>query len=124
MGASLRNTSEINEPKGAKGICGTVGQVIQPSEVEEEGGNFLRVRIKLDVTQPPSRGRNVSMGPNKEQWVSFKYKRLPNLYYWCGYLTHDDRNYESWLDSEGTLITIEQKFGPWLHAAPYSCSHK
>ena len=60
----------------------------------------------------------------KKQWVSLKYERLLNLCYWCGCLTHNDRDYESWIDSEGTLTTVDQQFRPWLHAAPYSRSQK
>ena len=80
------------------------------------GGSFMRVRVNVDVTRPLSRGRMVSVGQSTEKWVSFKYERLPNLYYWCSCLNHDDRDYEVWLDSEGSLKVQEQKFGPWLRA--------
>ena len=54
--------------------------------------------------------------------MSFKYERLSNLCYWCGSLTHDDRDYELWLKSEGTLLTEAQQFGPWIHAPPFMSS--
>lgn len=90
----------------AEGICETVGQVCRaPNGVECEGVGFFRVRVNVDITKPLRRGRIVSLGENKEQRVFFKYERLPNICYWCGCLTHSDRNCEIWLDSEGNLTT-------------------
>ena len=66
----------------------------------------------------------VSLGQGKEIWVSFKYERLPNICYWCGYLNHDDRDCETWLESEGSLKVEDQQFGSWLRAAPTSRTRK
>ena len=80
------------------------GIVAQPKEFKEvEGGNFLRFRVKLDLSLPLCRGRLISLENGKQIQVSFKYERLPNLSYWCGRLTHDDKDCEIWIDSEGTL---------------------
>lgn len=54
----------------------------------------------------------------------FKYERLSNLCYWCGSLTHDDRDCELWLESEGTLPTEAQQLGPWIRAPPYTSSRR
>ena len=106
-------------PKVAEGICSIVGTVPM-AETEMNGGSFMRVRVSVDVTRPLSRGRMVSVGQGKENWVSFKYERLPNICYWCGCLNHDDRDCEVWLDSEGSLKVEEQQFGPWFCAPPES----
>lgn len=100
--------------KVATGICSQVGTVIKKPEAEGEGGSFMRVRVRVDITIPLSRGRMVSLGQGKEVWVSFKYENLPNICYWCGYLTHDDRYCETWLESEGSLKAEDQQFGSWL----------
>ena len=110
--------------KVADGICSYVGTVIKKSKAEGEGGSFMRVRVRLDITIPLSRGRKVSLGRGKELWVSFKYERLPNICYWCGYLNHDDRDCEAWIESEGSLKEEDNQFGPWLQAAPVSRAQK
>ena len=110
--------------KVADGICSYVGTVIKKSKAEGEGGSFMRVRVRLDITIPLSRGRKVSLGRGKELWVSFKYERLPNICYWCGYLNHDDRDCEAWIESEGSLKEEDKQFGPWLRAAPVSRAQK
>ena len=68
-------------PKVAEGICSIVGTIIPKAETEMNGGSFLRVRVSVDVTRPLSRGRMVSVEQGKENWVSFKYERLPNICY-------------------------------------------
>lgn len=66
-------------------------------------GSFIRVHVTNDVSKPLCRGRIISLADGRAQWVSFKYERLPNICYWCGCLTHDDRDCNIWIDSEGTL---------------------
>ena len=52
--------------KMAEGICSNVGMVFKKFETEGEGGSFMRVRVRLDITIPLSRGRMVSLGQGKE----------------------------------------------------------
>ena len=53
-------------------------------------------------------------------WVVFKYERLPNICYWCGCLNHVDRDYDLWLDSEGTLDKEHQEYGAWIRTTPFT----
>ena len=57
-------------------------------------------------------------------WISFKYERLPNLCYWCGQLTHDNKDFELWIDSEGTRKLEQCEFGPQLRAPPFVVARK
>ena len=57
-------------------------------------------------------------------WISFKYERLPNMCYWCGRLTHDDRDCGLWIDSEGTLTPEQREFGPFLRAPPFVAARR
>ena len=53
--------------------------------MSKEGGssnfNFFRTGVNVDITKPLSRGHRITMASGKEGWVSFKYKRLPNICY-------------------------------------------
>ena len=49
-------------------------------------------------------------------WISFKYEWLSNMCYWCGRLTHNDRDCKLWIDNEGTLTPEQCEFGPYLRA--------
>lgn len=105
----------------AEQLCKAIGTVnVMTDEAETEGENFMRVRVTIDISQPLCRGRVISLDSGKELWVSFKYERLPNLCYWCGRLTHDDRDCDLWVESEGSLSTEAQQFGPWVKAAPFT----
>ena len=55
-------------------------------------------------------------------WISFKYERLPNLCY--GRLTHDDRDCELWIESEGILKVEQRGFGPQLRVPPFVATRK
>ncbi|KAL0001421.1 hypothetical protein SO802_015202 [Lithocarpus litseifolius] len=102
----------------ASDIVSTAGMVISGSgDAEEfEGGNYMRVRVSIDITKPLSRGRKVEFENGEESWVGFKYERLPNLCYWCGCLTHQDQDCSLWQNRKGFMPARNQQFGPWLRA--------
>ena len=56
--------------------------------------------------------------------MSFMYELLPNICYWCGLLSHDDKECEMWLRSKDGLSTEEQQFGPWLRAPQFNLARK
>lgn len=89
---------------------GKVNKSMDNSEVD--GGRFMRVRVEVDVNLPLCRGRVISLDEGSESWVSFKYKRLPYLWYWCGCL----KDCELWINSNGSLSTEDQKYDPWIRA--------
>ena len=89
----------------AEQLCEAIGKVnVRTNEAETEGDNFMHVRVTIDISQPLSRGRIVSLDSSKELWVHVKYERLPSLCFWCGCLTHDDRDCDLWVESEGSLL--------------------
>ena len=103
----------------ASALGGTLGMVEKVVESEEERGRegCMRVRVKVDISKPLCRGRKARLFAGKETWISFKYERLPNFCYWCGLLTHGDRDCEKWLRSKGTLRREDQQYGAWLRAS-------
>lgn len=48
--------------------------------------------------------------------MAFKFERLPNFCYWCGRVTHGERDCEVWLNGKGNLRKKDQQFGEWLWA--------
>ena len=54
-----------------------------------------------------------------KSWIKFKYERLSSICYWCGQLDHNNKDYELWIQSNGTLTSEQQKFGPNLRTPPY-----
>ena len=101
----------------AEEICEVVGAVDHTTSTDEmEGGNLKRVRVSIDISLPLCRGRIITLEDGDEVWVKFRYERLPNIFYWCGCLTHSDRDCEVWINSDGTLKAGDQVYGPWLWA--------
>lgn len=67
------------------------------------GGDFLRVKAKIDVSKPLCHGWKVLLNGDSEGWVSFKYEKMLNFCYWCGMVTHDDKECSIWIASKGSL---------------------
>ena len=107
--------------EAAKKIGSVLGEVYVPMNPKFfDGGHFVRIQVSIDSSLPLCRGRLVSIDEGgKQVWVAFKYERLPNICYWCGRLTHDDRDCDLWTDSEGTLKPEQREFGPYLRAHPF-----
>ena len=97
-------------------IGNTLGMVEQVEKITEwhGGGNFMRVRVQLDITQPLCKGRKIWFGGEQDHWVSFKFERLPIFCYWCGQISHDDKDCTIWLNSRGKLTPDKQEYGAWL----------
>ena len=116
--------SRLNE-KNANGISETLGAVSKAFHAGELiGGNFLRVRVGVNVSQPLNRGRKVLLGTDEEVWASFKYEKMPNFCYWCGMVSHDAKECSIWLASKASLPLDQQEYGSWLRADPFSVGKK
>ena len=83
----------------------------------QDGSSFMRIRVLVDTSQPLCRGRKICLEDGKVGWVRFKYERLPNLCYWCGLLTHSDKDCDLWVQSRGSLTESDQQYGGWLRAS-------
>lgn len=106
-------------------ISNVVGELSRPKESKEiDGGNFLRLKVRIDLSLPLCCGRLISLENGKQIWVGFKYERLPNFCYWSGHLTHDGRDCEMWIEIEGSLTPEERQFGPGLRAPAFVMTRK
>lgn len=91
-------------------IVSTMG-VVEEVEMDDDGigwGEFLRVRIKVDLHKAIPRGRRVKL-KRKSEWVSFQYERLPRICFSCGVIKH----------GRGACLKQhplggEPQYGPWL----------
>lgn len=73
-----------------------------------EGCNFLKVQIAINPTNPLCRGRKIMRRDRLASRVNFKYKRLPNICYWCGRLTHHEKDYPSRPKKRGAALEDEK----------------
>lgn len=109
------------DPETAIELGETIRQV-SPSVNSKEmiGGDFLWIRVEVDVSKPLCRGRIVVLENDREIWVSFKYEKLSNFCYWCGMVSHDEKECEVWLSSKGTISMTNREYGAWLRALSYN----
>ena len=109
------------DPETAIELGETLGEVItDEAEKEMVGGDFVRVRVRIDVSKPLSRGRRVVLDEETEIWISFKYEKLSNFCYCCGMVTHDERECEKRLAEKEPHCQVQQEYGAWLRAIPFN----
>ena len=103
----------------AKAVASVAGEVVESElgDGKREGCNFIRVRVTVKLPEPLCRGRQIVRSGGIESWVDFKYKHLPNLCYWCGRLTHHDKDCPTRLKKRGANRDEEKQFGSWLRAS-------
>lgn len=78
-------------------MCETIGVQIGSSmgqveevEMDEDGvgwGEYLRVRICLDLSKPLARGRVLKFN-GESTWIAFQYERLPKFCFQCDIIRH------------------------------------
>ena len=101
----------------AEDICDGIRRVDRTTDISEcECGNYIRVKVTIDVFQPLCRGRVIRLEDNEKVWVTFRYERLPNFCYWCGCLDHGDKECDLWIQSKGNPQKSSQQYGSWLRA--------
>jgi len=55
-------------------ISEVIGEVSRPKDFKEiDGGNFLRLKVSLDLTLPLCQGCLITLENQKQIWISFTY---------------------------------------------------
>lgn len=91
----------------------------------QDGSCYMRIRVHVDTSKSLCKGHKICLEDGTVSWVRFKYERLPNLCYWCGLMTHSDKDYDLWVQSCVNLTKRNQQFSSWLRApatVPKKCS--
>jgi hypothetical protein len=74
-------------------------------------GEFLRIKVKIDITKPLMRGMMIQVGEGRSKWCPFGYEYLPEFCYNCGVIGHDDK-----CCPIPRRKGEERQFGSWLRA--------
>ncbi|XP_042983333.1 uncharacterized protein LOC122312736 [Carya illinoinensis] len=107
----------MNQITGSN-IGSSVGDVLQV-DTDSSGicwGQFLRIKVMVDVTKPLARGRFLTIG-DKKHWISFKYERLPNFCYSCGRFNHSEGRCDNLDHGKVSSAGFDQQYGAWLRAS-------
>ncbi|XP_022843340.1 uncharacterized protein LOC111366887 [Olea europaea var. sylvestris] len=95
-----------------------LGKVIEVDIDKNEfaRGEYLCIRVCLDIYKPLLRGKMISVGSYKSFWICFAYERLLNFCYLCGILGHSQKECSRWQPSMEAYSTTDYAYGPYLRA--------
>jgi hypothetical protein len=99
-------------------VGATVGEV-EDIDVLDDGvgwGEYLRVKIRLDLSKPLSRGRIIKV-QDKELWVPFQYEKIPRFCFKCGVVMHNSQTCGSYGGRKTQRAEETEDYGPWLRVA-------
>lgn len=100
-------------------IGSSVGQV-EDVKTEEDGvgwGEYLRVKIRLDLSKPLARGRVLNLN-GSTTLIAFQYERLPKFCFQCGVIRHGAAGCFSRRGNPNQGEPKMVQFGTWLRASP------
>lgn len=87
---------------------------VEEVDVDEGGmgwGEYLRVKITLDLQKPLMRGRILKINGSRVL-ISFQYERLPKICFSCGVIKHGKMGCPE--RNNGRKQHAPTEFGPWL----------
>uniref|UniRef100_A0A7N2QZ38 CCHC-type domain-containing protein n=1 Tax=Quercus lobata TaxID=97700 RepID=A0A7N2QZ38_QUELO len=79
---------------------------------QSDQAKFMRVRVELEIDKPLRRGAYIVSSEEERLWLTFKYKRLPTVCFFCGKLGHDKKHCPAARDWQ----TACHQYGDWLKA--------
>lgn len=94
--------------------------VVQEVKTKEDGvgwGEYLQVRVSLDITKPLARGRFLKLN-EAHTWVAFQYEKLPKFCFHCGIIRHGPMGFIIKRGGQHPGDTSKVQFGSWLRASP------
>ncbi|CAD6265675.1 unnamed protein product [Miscanthus lutarioriparius] len=76
-----------------------IGEVLEVEANDKENaiGEFLRVKVKIDIRKPLMRGVTLDVGGGEQEkmkWCPLVYEYLPDFCYTCRLIGHTDRSCE------------------------------
>nr|POF05736.1 uncharacterized protein CFP56_32989 [Quercus suber] len=82
-------TEEVGKDLGSK-----LGKYIESDKRPwlSEQAKFMWIRVDIPIDKPLRRGENFVNPEGDKYWVTFKYERIPNFYFLCGVLGHDEKH--------------------------------
>ncbi|KAL6989436.1 hypothetical protein U1Q18_015185 [Sarracenia purpurea var. burkii] len=81
------------------------------------------MKVRIDISKPLRRGIKIALSTSKLMWISFAYERLPDFYFWCGYLRHIYRLCNEWIDTECSRAIEKFQYNTWLCAIKDETTH-
>lgn len=82
----------------------------------------VKMLVEVDLSMPLICGASIRLEGDK-RWVMFKYKQLPQFFFYCRMIGHRKRSEVKMKDAKNGNLN-EGQFGDWLRATNGRISNK
>lgn len=107
---------EFRNKQMAKKLGDSLGEFLEVECDKEEfcGGNSMRIKVRLDITEPLCRGFMLKSEEIREGcWIAIRYERLPEFCFKCGRIGHVLKDCHD-KQKEEMQEQSRLEFGMWL----------
>ncbi|XVE96179.1 hypothetical protein REPUB_Repub02eG0199500 [Reevesia pubescens] len=77
-------------------------------------GQFMRVRVLINIHKPLKRVDRVTMNDHEPILVSYKYERLLDFCFICGFLNHHESECDHAIAMKKNVGVISKEHGAWM----------
>lgn len=91
-------------------LLGEVEEV-DTNELGVGWGEYLRVRVKLNLMKPLLRGRKLKV-KDKTHWIAFQYEKITILCFTCGTICHGELGCPKRNSRRNQAVEQKQEYGP------------
>ena len=102
-------SQEVGEEIGSK-----LGRFIEVNRRswQSDQAKFIRVHVELEIDKPLRKGAYIASSDGERLWLTFKYERLPTVYFIYGKLGHDNKH----CPTSDVWQSACHQYGDWLRA--------
>lgn len=108
---NLRSGKVVEQLGSALGVL-----VERVSGKRDDFQDYVRIRVRMDVTKPLKRGSFLRLGDGSRKWVAFTYELMPLYCYLCCIVGHMEKRCPSRYHKDFVDPRSNFSFGEWLNA--------
>lgn len=95
-----------------------MGKIVKVDMLDGEviWGEYMSIRVRLDVSKPLLRREKIKIGENEVVWIQFSNERLLDFCYCCAIMGHGHRDCVMWKEFQEKIQREGLPHGKWLRA--------
>lgn len=73
----------------------------------------MKMLVEVELEKPLLRGTKLKFG-DEFAWIEFRYEKLPTFYFYCGIVSHPEKNCKEKIQDSRNSYLVEGQYGEWM----------